>query len=164
MEPLRLRRDFFVPSLYRKMPSKFIPCEFCHHTMRKDRLGQHVKVRHVKQLAERFIAQLEEKENPISSIIHSNHMVRIYSKTDPKAFYVFGVVARYFEEHDACDSYIEDQAEHHVLFLSKILSYIPLSVFLKSSFIHGDLVRENCQLKKENERLQHLLTLCIKGT
>lgn len=144
------------------MPSKNIVCEFCNHTHRKDRLGQHVKVRHVKQLAERFIAQLEQKDNPISSIIHSNRPVRIYSQQDPKAFYVFGVIGRYFEENDPCDQYIQDNIEHHNLFLSKVLSHIPLSVFLRTSYIHGDLVRENCVLKEENERLTMILKLWVK--
>jgi len=144
------------------MPSKHIVCEFCNHTHRKDRLGQHVKVRHVKQLAERFTAQLEQKENPISSIIHSNRIVRIYSQQDPKAFYVFGVIGRYFEENDACDQYIEDNTEQHNLFLSMVLSHIPLSVFLRSSFIHGDLVRKNRILKEENERLSAIIQVWLK--
>lgn len=144
------------------MPSKHIVCEFCNHTIRKDRLGQHVKVRHVKQLAERFISLLEEKENPISSIIHSNRIVRIYSQQDPKAFYVFGVIGKYFEENDPCDQYIEDNTEAHNIFLSKVLSHIPLSVFLRTSYIHGDLVRENRILKEENERLTMILKLWVK--
>ena len=144
------------------MPSKNIVCEFCNHTHRKDRLGQHVKVRHVKQLAERFTALLDQKENPIYSIIHSNRLVRIYSQQDPKAFYVFGVIGRYFEENDPCDQYIEDNTDHHNLFLSKVLSHIPLSVFLQTSFIHGDLVRENRELKQENERLTTILRLRVK--
>ena len=119
------------------MPSKNIVCEFCNHTHRKDRLGQHVKVRHVKQLAERFTAQLEQKENPISSIIHSNRPVRIYSQQDPKAFYVFGVIGRYFEENDPCDQYIQDNIEHHNLFLSKVLSHIPYLSFYEPPIFMG---------------------------
>jgi len=145
-----------------EMPSKNIVCEFCNHTIRKDRLGQHVKVRHVKQLADRFTTLLEEKENPISNIIHSNRLVRIYSQQDPKAFYVFGMIGKYFEENDPCDQYIEDNTEHHNLFLSKVLSHIPLSTFLKTSFIHGDLIRENRILKEENERLVTILKLWVK--
>ena len=149
------------------MPSKNVVCEFCNCTHRKDRLGQHVKVRHVKQLAEQFTndltKDLAKEENTISNIIHSCRPVRIYSKKDPKSFYIFGVVAKYFEENDPCDEYIYDNIDHHNQYLSKVLSHIPLSTFLKSSYIHGDLVRENRNLKEENERLSTILKLWVNG-
>lgn len=138
------------------MPSKVIVCEFCNHTTRKDRLGQHVKVRHVKELARRFLADTELKEdnNTILSILRCHKRIKVYSKTDPKAYYLFGVVGRYFEEKDECDEYCTpENMEQHDMFLSKILSHITLSEFLKTSLVYGVLARDNRILEEENKRL-----------
>jgi hypothetical protein len=140
------------------MPSKLIVCEFCNHTLRKDRIGQHVKVRHVKDLARQFLADTEKPENPILSIIRCHKDIRIYSKTDPKAFYLFGVVGRYFEEKDDCDEYsTPENIEQHHLFLSKVLSHITLAEFLKTSLIFGTLMRDNRNLQHEIEHLMKMV-------
>ena len=146
------------------MVSKSIICEFCNHTMRKDRLGQHVKVRHIKQLAEQFLSDTEGKglddASPISDMIRCHKLIKIYSKTDKKSFFLFGVIGKYFEEKDDVDTYLENQdnLDQHRIYLQKVLSHIPLSQFLKKSLIYGTLARENRVLKLENT----LLTNSIK--
>lgn len=140
------------------MPSKVIVCEFCNHTLRKDRIGQHVKVRHVKELARQFLADTEQDDNAILSILRSHKMIKIHSKTDPKAFYLFGVIARYFEEKDDyTDYWTVENVEHHHMFLSKILSHISLSEFLKTSLVYGTLARENRNLKNEIDHLMQMI-------
>lgn len=152
------------------MVSKQIICEFCNHTMRKDRLGQHVKVRHIKQLASQFLSDAEGKgldddNNPLSNIIRCHKIIRVYSKTDKKAFFLFGVVGRYFEEKDDCDDYLEnpDNLIQHNIFLQKVLSHIPLSQFLKKSLIYGTIVRENRTLKIENALLSSSVKTLIEN-
>lgn len=152
------------------MVSKQIICEFCNHTMRKDRLGQHVKVRHIKQLASQFLSDAEGKEldtdaSPISDMIRCHKLIKIYSKTDKKAFFLFGVVGRYFEEKDDCDDYLEnpDNLIQHNIFLQKVLSHIPLSQFLKKSLIYGTIVRENRTLKIENALLSSSVKTLIEN-
>jgi len=146
------------------MVSKSMICEFCNHTIRKDRLGQHVKVRHVKQLAAQFLSDSEghglDDASPLAEIIRCHKIIKIYSKTDPTAYYLFGVIGKYFEEKDDCDAYLENQdnlIQHHI-YLQKVLSHIPLSQFLKKSIIYGTLARENRVLKNENM----LLTNSVK--
>ena len=140
------------------MPAKLIVCEFCNHTLRKDRIGQHTKVRHVKALARQFLADTEQPENTILSIIRCHKDIRIYSKTDPKAFYLFGVVGRYFEEKDDYEEYsTPENIEQHHLFLSKVLSHISLSDFLKTSLIFGTLARENRNLHHEIDHLMQMI-------
>jgi hypothetical protein len=140
------------------MPSKVIVCEFCNHTTRKDRYGQHVKVRHVKDLAKRFLADTENEDNTILSILRCHKMIKVHSKTDPKAFFLFGVIGRYFEEKDEYDEYTTNEnMEHHHLFLSKVLSHITLSDFLKTSLIYGTLAKENRILQHENENLMKMI-------
>jgi len=144
------------------MPSKLIVCEFCNHTHRKDRMGQHVKVRHAKQLARQFLADTELKEdnNIILSILRCHKRIKVYSKTDPKAFYLFGVVGRYFEEKDDYEDYLTpENMEQHNIFLSKVLSYISLSEFLKTSLVYGVLARDNRILEEENQRLLQTIKL-----
>lgn len=143
------------------MVSKSIICEFCNHTLRKDRLGQHVKVRHVKQLAQQFVSDSEQDgDNPLSEIIRCHKLIRVYSKTDRNAFFLFGVMGKYFEEKDDIDAYLEnpDNMIQHNIYLQKVLSHIPLSQFLKKSMIYGTLARENRTLKTENT----LLTNSVK--
>jgi len=143
------------------MVSKSIICEFCNHTLRKDRLGQHVKVRHVKQLAEQFINESELNDNgTLVEIIRCHKLIRIYSKTNRKAFFLFGVMGKYFEENDDVDTYLENQdnLDQHNIYLQKVLSHIPLSQFLKKSLIYGTLARENRMLQTENT----LLTNSVK--
>lgn len=140
------------------MPAKLIVCEFCNHTLRKDRMGQHVKVRHVKQLARQLLADTDKPENTILSIIRCHKDIRIYSKTDPKAFYLFGVVGRYFEEKDDYQEYsTPENIEQHSLFLSKLLSHITLYEFLQTSLIFGTLARENRNLHHENDHLMQMI-------
>ena len=144
-------------------------CEFCNHTMRKDRLGQHVKVRHIKQLASQFLSDTEGKglddASPISDMIRCHKLIKIYSKTDKKAFFLFGVIGKYFEEKDECDAYLEnpDNLIQHNIFLQKILSHIPLSQFLKKSLIYGTIVRENRTLKIENALLSSSVKTLIEN-
>jgi hypothetical protein len=59
------------------MVSKQVICEFCNHTMRKDRLGQHVKVRHIKQLAEQFINDSDDS-SPLPEIVRCHKLIKIY--------------------------------------------------------------------------------------
>jgi len=135
------------------MVSKSIICEFCNHTLRKDRLGQHVKVRHVKQLAQQFINDSDDNnDNPLSEIVRCHKLIRVYSKTNRKAFFLFGIIGKYFEENDDVDTYLENQdnLDQHRIYLQKILSHIPLSEFFKKSMIYGTLSRENRTLKTEN--------------
>jgi hypothetical protein len=143
------------------MVSKSVICEFCNHTLRKDRLGQHVKVRHVKHLAQQFISDSDDSDNnPLSEIVRCHKLIRIYSKTNPKAFYLFGVMGKYFEENDDVDAYLDnaDNLIQHNIYLQKVLSHIPLSEFFKKSMIYGTLSRENRMLKTENT----LLTNSVK--
>jgi len=143
------------------MVSKSIICEFCNHTLRKDRLGQHVKVRHVKQLAQQFINDSDDSnDNPLSEIIRCHKLIRVYSKTNRKAFFLFGVMGKYFEENDDVDTYLENQdnLDQHRIYLQKVLSHIPLSEFFKKSMIYGTLSRENRVLHTENT----LLTNSVK--
>jgi len=140
------------------MPSKIIVCEFCNHTLRKDRIAQHVKVRHVKELARQFLADTQQDDNTILSILRSHKLIKVYSKADPKAFYLFGIVARYFEEKDDyTDYWTVENIEHHHMFLSKILSHISLSDFLKTSLVYGTLARENRNLQHEIEHLTKMI-------
>lgn len=134
------------------MVSKSVICEFCNHTLRKDRLGQHVKVRHVKQLAQQF---LSDDNNVLYQIIHCHKLIRVYSKTNQKAFFLFGVIGKYFEENDDVDAYLENQdnLDQHSIYLQQILSHIPLSEFFKKSMIYGTMSRENRILQQENHRL-----------
>ena len=149
------------------MPSKNIICEYCNHLIRKDRMGQHVKVRHVKQLAEQF---MEEAQNmtpkgselvslrsvpflpcTIQEIMRCHKVIRIYSRVAPKAFYLFGVVGKYFEEGDDDTNYItHENMEQHSIYLGKVLSHISLHDFFKKSMIYGTVMRENRILKDEN--------------
>jgi hypothetical protein len=129
-------------------------CEFCNHTIRKDRLGQHVKVRHVKQLAAQFLSDSEGHglTSPLAEIIRCHKRIKIYSKTDQTAYYLFGVIGKYFEQNDDCDAYLENEdnlIQHHI-YLQKVLSHIPLSQFLKKSIIYGTLAHENRVVKSEN--------------
>jgi hypothetical protein len=143
------------------MVSKSVICEFCNHTLRKDRLGQHVKVRHVKQLAQQFINDSDDSnDNPLSEIIRCHKLIRVYSKTNRKAFFLFGVMGKYFEENDDVDAYLDntDNLTQHNIYLQKVLSHIPLSEFFKKSMIYGTLSRENRMLKTENT----LLTNSVK--
>jgi hypothetical protein len=125
-------------------------------------MGQHVKVRHAKQLARQFLADTELKEdnNIILSILRCHKRIKVYSKTDPKAFYLFGVVGRYFEEKDDYEDYLTpENMEQHNIFLSKVLSYISLSEFLKTSLVYGVLARDNRILEEENQRLLQTIKL-----
>jgi len=137
--------------------------------MRKDRLGQHVKVRHVKQLAEQFLDDSEGKglddNHPLSDMIRCHKIIRVYSKTDKKAFFLFGVSGKYFEEKDDCDDYLENPYNliQHNIYLQKILSHIPLSQFLKKSMIYGTIVRENRTLKLENALLSSSVKTLIEN-
>jgi len=151
------------------MVSKTMICEFCNHTLRKDRLGQHVKVRHIKQLASQFLYDTEGKglddASPISDMIRCHKLIKIYSKTDKKAFFLFGVIGKYFEEKDECDTYLEnpDNLIQHNIFLQKVISHIPLSQFLKKSLIYGTIVRENRTLKIENALLSSSVKTLIEN-
>ena len=151
------------------MVSKTMICEFCNHTLRKDRLGQHVKVRHIKQLASQFLSDTEGKglddASPISDMIRCHKLIKIYSKTDKKAFFLFGVIGKYFEEKDECDTYLEnpDNLIQHNIFLQKVISHIPLSQFLKKSLIYGTIVRENRTLKIENALLSSSVKTLIEN-
>lgn len=167
------------------MVSKQVICEFCNHTIRKDRLGQHVKVRHVKQLASQFLSDTEGKgldtqplagarcpngaydddNNPLSNMIRCHKLIKIYSKTDKKAFFLFGVIGKYFEEKDDCDAYLDnaDNLIQHNIYLQKIISHIPLSQFLKKSLIYGTIVRENRTLKIENALLSSSVKTLIEN-
>jgi hypothetical protein len=151
------------------MVSKTLICEFCNHTMRKDRLGQHVKVRHIKQLAEQFINDSEGKglddNNPLSNMIRCHKRIKVYSKTNPKAFFLFGIIGKYFEEKDDVDAYLEnpDNLIQHNIYLQKVLSHIPLSQFLKKSMIYGTIVRENRTLKLENALLSSSVKTLIEN-
>lgn len=143
------------------MVSKSVICEFCNHTLRKDRLGQHVKVRHVKQLAEQFINESElNDDGTLLEIVRCHKLIRVYSKVDRNAFFLFGVMGKYFEEKDDVDAYLDnpDNLIQHNIYLQKVLSHIPLSQFFKKSMIYGTLVRENRTLKTENT----LLTNSVK--
>jgi hypothetical protein len=127
-------------------------------------MGQHVKVRHVKQLAEQF---MEEAQNmtpkgselvsspflpcTIQEIMRCHKVIRIYSRVAPKAFYLFGVVGKYFEEGDDDTNYItHENMEQHSIYLGKVLSHISLHDFFKKSMIYGTVMRENRILKDEN--------------
>ena len=135
------------------MPSKNIICEYCNHLIRKDRMGQHVKVRHVKQLAEQFMEEATNMTLPctIQEIMRCHKVIRIYSRVNPKAFYLFGVIAKYFEEGDDDTNYItHENMEQHSIYLGKVLSHISLHDFFKKSMIYGTVMRENRILKDEN--------------
>lgn len=150
------------------MVSKQVICEFCNHTMRKDRLGQHVKVRHIKQLASQFLSDSEGHgldDTPLAEIIRCHKLIKIYSKTDKKAYFLFGVIGKYFEEKDECDAYLEnpDNPIQHNIYLQKVISHIPLSQFLKKSLIYGTIVRENRTLKIENALLSSSVKTLIEN-
>lgn len=87
----------------------------------------------------------------IQEIMRCHKVIRIYSHVNPKAFYLFGVIGKYFEEGDDDTNYItHENMEQHSIYLGKVLSHISLHDFFKKSMIYGTVMRENRILKDEN--------------
>lgn len=99
------------------MPSVILSCEFCHNNVRKDRYGQHVKVKHNEELCRRFLEDATAPMfNPIQSFNRGTAAknIPIYSRNEEGAVWYFGVHPKYFRQHESYADYLteENMAEH----------------------------------------------------
>jgi hypothetical protein len=138
------------------MPFKYLACEFCNKQYRKDRIAQHVKHFHVKELGNRFLSGIY----PLEDIARNRLGSPIYVK-DSKSYYYFGQHPKFFEENDDSSLYCNNDTniEFHKNFIEHIVSNISLLEFwrLHRKFPLCDIDRRNRYLEEMNAKLLDMI-------
>ena len=150
------------------MPAKDYACEFCKDVMRRDTIGQHVKSKHMADIAERLLKEYEEWEgkpdnhSTLQKILKSMDAknIPIYSDIEENAVYWFGLRPNIFldEEDKAVIKYKSSPAnmEAHAEFLQEIISIISMKQMIKSHITLVDRSPETIRLKAQVAEQQKL--------
>ena len=150
------------------MPAKDYPCEFCKDVMRRDTIGQHVKSKHMADIAERLLKEYAEYEgksdnhSTLQKILKSMDVknIPIYSELEENAVYWFGLRPNIFldDEDKAVIKYKSSPAnmEAHAEFLQQITSIISLKDLLKAHISLVDRSPESIRLKSQVAEQQKL--------
>jgi hypothetical protein len=150
------------------MPAKDYPCEFCKDVMRRDTIGQHVKSKHMTDIAERLLKEYEDWEgkpdnhSTLQKILKSMDAknIPIYSDIEENSVYWFGLRPNLFldDEEKAVIKYKSSPAnmEAHAEFLEEITSIITMKQLLKSHISLVDRSPETIRLKAQVAEQQKL--------
>ena len=144
------------------MPGVMMSCQFCQQLIRKDRLGQHVKVRHEKELAQLLLERSGNNHfNPIRAVIKGfdPKNIPVFINNDDTSCYYFGKRARYFGDKDSFSIYVNDNDNmvEHLRFLNELITMIPLSDWLKKHDKTFEMMQENVALESYNAFLKERL-------
>jgi hypothetical protein len=120
------------------MPSPKVLCEFCEHETRRDVLAEHVKNKHVKEVALMLLKEYQSnvRITPILQYASGKSLKNIPVNSEKhEGTYWFGIKPRFFDDDESYKSYIEDERNiaAHEDFLLKCFD----TLTLKDYFIIG---------------------------
>ena len=150
------------------MPAKEYACEFCKDVMRRDTVGQHVKSKHMADIADRLLKEYGEYEgktdnhSTLQKIIKSFDAknIPIHSDLEENAVYWFGLKPNIFmdDEEKSVIKYKSSPAnmEAHAEFLEQITDIISLKQLMKAHITLVDRSPETIRLKNQVAEQQKL--------
>ena len=150
------------------MPAKDYACEFCKDVMRRDTVGQHVKSKHMADIADRLLKEYGEYEgktdnhSTLQKIIKSFDAknIPIHSDLEENAVYWFGLKPNIFmdDEEKSVIKYKSSPAnmEAHAEFLEQITDIISLKQLMKAHITLVDRSPETIRLKNQVAEQQKL--------